>query len=257
MIICFSGTGNSRYIAEYLSNITGDSVVMLTGTLLTEPEKHILSAAGEKRIIWIFPTHSWGVPPMVANAIRCIGVINGEQSRHYMITTCGDDIGMCHEMWRKLIVKRGWISASAFSVIMPNTYVAFPGFDTDATDIEKSKISAAKSRVEEIAEYILGESVIDNVTQGRMPCIKTRLIYPLFVKNLMSPSRFTVNDDSCIGCGQCALGCPTGNIRIIDGKPNWGDTCTMCLRCYHVCPGHSIEYGRFTKNKKQYRTLIH
>lgn len=257
MIICFSGTGNSKYVAECLSAITGDAVVMLNGELLLHPADHTLSTAGDKRIIWIFPTHSWGVPPIVAQVIRQITIDGGDSLPHFMVTTCGDDIGLCHKMWHKLIDCRGWKSASAFSVIMPNTYVAFPGFDTDPTEVEKYKINASESRVGEIARLILAESRVDDVEQGIMPFVKTRLIYPLFIKTLMSPSKFTVNSGSCIGCGQCASGCPTDNISIVDGKPSWNDNCTMCMRCYHICPRHSIEYGKLTKNKKQYRTLIH
>ena len=48
------------------------------------------------------------------------------------------------------------------------------------------------------------------------------------------------------------------NIRDIlsqqaDGRPEWSDHCTQCLACFHICPVNAIQYGKFTKEKKQYR----
>ena len=69
MIIYFSGTGNSRFVAERLGGILGDNVfemLYLTDELLSE-----------QRIIWVFPTYSWGVPPVVKNVISKINIDSG------------------------------------------------------------------------------------------------------------------------------------------------------------------------------------
>jgi ferredoxin/flavodoxin len=40
----------------------------------------------------------------------------------------------------------------------------------------------------------------------------------------------------CNGCGLCARECPTGNIRLQDGKPVYAYRCCLCLRCIYHCP---------------------
>lgn len=50
--------------------------------------------------------------------------------------------------------------------------------------------------------------------------------------------------DDCDGCGECYRRCPTGHIRMIDGRPDWGKPCLMCAQCGTVCPRDAIRYGR-------------
>lgn len=42
------------------------------------------------------------------------------------------------------------------------------------------------------------------------------------------------------------------NIKVTD-RPVWGDNCTQCLACYHICPVHAVEYGKVTAKKGQYK----
>ena len=39
MIICFTGTGNTRHIADILQDILGDELVRLAPGLMSNPEK--------------------------------------------------------------------------------------------------------------------------------------------------------------------------------------------------------------------------
>ena len=107
MIICFSGTGNSAAVASRLSVLLDDeSLVLLRGEILTG-EKPALTLKGE-RIIWVFPTYSWGVPPVVADFIGRVEIAGADNVPHFMVTTCGDDIGRTDRMWQRLIGMRGW-----------------------------------------------------------------------------------------------------------------------------------------------------
>ncbi|MBR5116112.1 MAG: 4Fe-4S binding protein [Lachnospiraceae bacterium] len=48
----------------------------------------------------------------------------------------------------------------------------------------------------------------------------------------------------CDGCGICAKKCPTGHIKMIDGRPDWGKPCLMCAQCGDVCPKGAIAFGK-------------
>lgn len=251
MIILFSGCGNTAAVAATLSGLSGDEVVRLTPDMLRADASTPRLAATGTRIVWAFPTYSWGVPPVVRRFMHRVEFEGASTLPHLMLTTCGDDIGDCAAMWRHDIAARGWKAGRAFSVQMPNTYVTMRGFDVDAPDIAHAKVEAMPAKVAEIAAS-LDIPGPDMTVRGSWPRFKTRIIYPWFVRMDMSPRPFHATD-ACIGCGACQRRCPMENITIAaDGKPRWGADCAFCLGCYHVCPVKAVAYGRSTRGKGQW-----
>ncbi|MDE6311346.1 MAG: EFR1 family ferrodoxin [Muribaculaceae bacterium] len=257
MIIYFSGTGNSRAVARRLSGNLGDKLYEISGKRATSPsEAEILTIESDapERVVWVFPTYSWGVPPVVQ---RFMTEVRAKESfakaQHWMVTTCGDDMGLADGMFRRLLRKRGWKTAeAAFSVIMPNTYTLMKGFDVDQRSIARTKLAAMPSTVDRIAAMIDGKEKAENMlVRGGFPWIKTKIVFPWFRKYEMSPKPFHYTA-ACTACGKCARSCPLDNIRMGSDGPEWGTDCALCLRCYHICPQHAVAYGKTTDGKGQY-----
>lgn len=274
MIIYFSGTGNSRYVAEGLQErIDAGELYELTGDRLLNPQKQLLRAADEELILWVFPTYSWSVPPVVLRFIDKVRFKGAEHARHYMVCTCGDDMGRADDRWRHHIGRRGWTPRGAFSVIAPNNYLCMKGFDLDSPQVEQQKIEAIPARLDEIVAKINRKFSDGDLTRGSIPWLKTNVAYYWFMANKMSPLPFHADPERCTSCGLCARSCPLENITMqpasnpsmqkapgehgveksIQTLPAWGPVCTMCLRCYHRCPSRAIDYGNFTLGKGQYK----
>ena len=251
MIMYFSGTGNTRHCALTLAGLLGDSVHELSPAELLAPEATEFDLAGE-RIVWAFPTYSWGMPPVVARFIakaRFGKNICG--AKHYMLTTCGDDMGYTDSQWRRLMKRRNLTAAGAYTVIMPNTYTLMKGFDVDSPEVAKAKVEASAERLEAIAKAI-EEGGEDMPVRGSFPWVKSAVVYPWFVRFAMSPKPFHATG-GCTACGHCSRICPMANISAdSDGTPHWGKNCALCLRCYHACPRHAVAYGKSTDGKGQY-----
>lgn len=245
MIALFSATGNSRLVATALVPLLGNETIT---PILTLDDSQV---EGQNRIIWVFPVHAWGVPGIIEEVISRLAF--SPDTEHYMVATCGDDIGRTDLIWRRLIKSRGGNPIGAFSVQMPNTYVLLPGMDTDSDNVEAAKLLDAPARIRFIAKAIRHRMAITDVRPGAAPGLKSGLLRAFFRRFLMSPRPFHADVTRCTGCGSCARSCPLANISIdADRHPQWGDRCATCLACYHVCPTHAVAYGNRTKKKGQY-----
>lgn len=250
MIFYFSGTGNSKHVAEQLAAMLGERLVAIAEAV-AEGTYTFALAEGES-VGWVFPTYSWGPAPVAADFASRVQLQGCCAHTYcYMVTTCGDEVGETVTMFAKSL---GNISLkAAFSVQMPNNYILLPGFDVDDKALERSKVEASAARIKAVAEAIAAKREIIDVVVGPWRRLKSRLIYPLFRRFAMSDKAFAANADVCTRCGLCARECPAKNITLDGGSlPRWHGNCTMCLSCIHRCPVRAIEYGKATCSKGRY-----
>ena len=156
MIVYFSGTGNTRHCAAQLSRLTGDELFELGPDELSRPGDILLDTS-DGHIVWAFPTYAWGVPPVMERFMS--EVVLGEKamsSRHYMLTTCGDDMGYTDRQWRKIMLARGLDVAGAYAVVMPNTYTLMPGFDVDSRELAHKKMEESRGRIAQTVALLCG-----------------------------------------------------------------------------------------------------
>ena len=250
MIFYFSGVGNSAWVARRLAEQLQDQVLPIAEEIRTA--KAYTLAPGE-RVGFVFPVYGWEPPKIVLDFVRKMKLSQSPEYL-YFVCTCGDDTGKTADVFMSAIKKKGWKCQASYSVLMPDTYVCLPGFDIDGEDELKRKEANAVARVDYIAGELSRRVVMDKhgCFEGAFPKVKTYVLGGLFRKFLMSPKPFHATD-ACVSCGLCEKRCPVHNIRLVEGKPQWGDDCTMCLACYHACPQHAIHYGSRTKNKGQYK----
>lgn len=240
MIYYFSGTGNSKWIAQEIAKGTNDTAVNIIDLLKTG-EKQPAVKNGENIGI-VFPVYSWQAPEIVVKFAKTIKY--DESNFIYAICTCGEEIGLAIKKLAKNIKVD-----SGYSVVMPNNYLL--GFSIDSEEIVKKKIDNARNLLPEIIENINKKEMIFDIHTGKMCGLKSNLVWFLFNKFGRGTKAFKA-EDSCVSCGLCEEICPTGCIKLVDGKPVWGKDCQVCLACINHCPEKAIQYGNGTKNKGRY-----
>lgn len=253
MIFYFSGTGNTRWAAESIARSTGERLLFIPEEIQGDCQ---YTLDNDERIGFCFPVHGWQPPGIVRRFISKLNIPNATGHYCFALCTCGDNIGETITILNKDLGKRGLHADSAFSLIMPETYVCLPFMYTDTKEREKEKIEAAGKELEHIAPIIARRTRgVELLTKGATPRIYSYIIGGYFNKRMITDKPFRVDESKCIGCGACVKICPTNNITGAKGViPRWkhNGECTCCLACYHHCPRHAIDYGERTKKRGQY-----
>ena len=263
MIFYFSATGNTRWAAYKIQHATKERLVYIPDAIRKQDFSYTLLP--DERIGFVFPVHGWRPPKLVRNFIGKLHINSNSKKKPYCyaLITAGDDTGytidyLNNDMSANLSLRDAGISQvdSAFSLIMPESYVGLPFMDTDNQQNEKEKKQKSSTRLQCDLEKIFNreENVFD-LDLGRWPWINSHIIGSIFVNHLITDAPFHVSADRCVKCGICSNTCPVDNIKGGHGlMPEWKHTgdCLTCFNCYHHCPKHAIEYGKRTKNKGQY-----
>lgn len=252
MILYYSGTGNSRFVAERLAQKLGEEVQNIESLTIL----NTLSPWGrtERGVGLVFPVYAWGVPHIVQTFIeQHLARLCDSNTYLYAVITCGDDVGFVDRELQQILRHTLQREADAiFSIQMTETYICLPGFDVDKEPVARKKVGKAMERLEQLAQRIKQREATIDVYRGPIPHIYHYVLRPIFRRWLMTDRYFHVDASRCTGCGLCAKACPAHDIRLTDGLPQWqNDTCEQCLRCLHHCPTRAIDWGRFTDGKAQ------
>ncbi len=244
MIIYFSGTGNSRYIAKRIADGLGDEAISLNDKIKkkdTEP----IEVNG--RLIIVTPTYAWRIPRIVNDWIKSTKLSNVKGV--WFVMSCGGEIGNAAKFNRELCDEKGFDYMGSAQVLMPENYIAL--FDTPSVDEARKIANEAEPIIDKIIKAISDGKEFpkprNNTYDRFMSAPVNKVFYPLCVK----AKAFHTNE-KCVGCGKCAELCPLNNISLKNGKPIWGNDCTHCMACISYCPTGAIEYGKKSAKKPRY-----
>ncbi len=253
MIFYISCTGNTKWAVEVLQNKISERIVDIAKAVETDCK---YSLEKGERIGFCFPVHGWRPPKIVRQFIKKLCIEYAYKHYCYAVCTAGDNIGETIDILRNDLAEREIRLDSAFSLIMPESYVGLPFMDVDTSENETRKKEKSKDDLERFVKAITLKQVgIEELELGKWKRTNSRVLGSLFVRYLITDKPFRVTEDKCIKCGKCAAACPIGNVLWQkDSVPIWrvNGTCMSCFACYHHCPTHAIEYGSRTKNKGQY-----
>ena len=242
MIIYFTGTGNSQYVADKLAAATGDTSLNLFERIRNRDYSPMDSA---KPWVLVCPAYAWRVPRLLEDWLRKAHFTGSNQL--YFVMTCGDSIAGAGKYAEELCNEMGMTYMGIVPVVMPENYVAmFPVPDRD----ESVKIiEAAEQSISEAAACI---SKTEPFRTGNGSKLMSSIINGVFYTFLVKDKKFYTTD-ACTGCGHCETVCPLRNITVTDGTVKWNGNCTHCMACICKCPQEAIEYGKASLGKWRYQ----
>ena len=244
MIFYFSGTGNSLYAAKRISDYIGEPLVNMAAAMHDNAE--IKLSPGETAG-FVFPLYAWSAPKIVFDFIKKIDI---EGHYTFAVATYGQNIGR----FDKFFEQAGIYLNSAFSLNMPNNYIMI----WDKTRQEQC-LAEADKRLEKICDAVYHRQEVTDI-QCVLNGKRVREALTAFAPSMNAQWSSTLDDvsdfyvtDDCIGCGTCEKVCNGRTIKLMNGKPVWGDNCTKCFACLHLCPRQAIQFGQYTVGAGRYK----
>ena len=244
MILYFSGTGNSAYVARRIGAAVGDETVDLFERLRDGDVSELTS---DRPFVVVCPTYAWRIPRMVQRWLEHTPLTGNDAV--YFVMTCGDSIGNAPAYLKKLCQAKRMTYMGCSEIVMPENYIAM--FTTPDGEEAARIIAAAEPKIDQAAEAIAAGKPLPQRTASLVGRLCSGIVNDVFYPVFVSAKKFRVAED-CVGCGRCAVVCPMKNVVIKDGRPVWGDSCTHCMACICRCPQEAIEYGSHSKGLPRY-----
>ena len=248
MIFYFSGTGNSKHIAEKISNSTGERLIYMSEDIIWQNEVYEIDKY--EKIGFVFPIYWYSIPTIVEKFIKKMTLAGYEKQYVYAIATYGIAAGYAMNRLMKILENKKLKLNSIFGVKMVDNYVV--GYNVKSKDKQKKILSGAEVEIDKIISMIEQEKNIEYIKKGAIAFV-TPLTGFAYRKAKHTDKFFATN--ACNGCRQCERECPCNVIHMEDGKPIWEGNCTFCLKCINGCRQSAIQYGKFTEKRDRYQYI--
>lgn len=249
MILCFSGTGNSAFVADALAERLGDQVVSLNDVLRARKTAPRFASEDGKPFVVVFPIYAWRMPDPVADLLRRAAFTGSNQV--YFVATMGADHGAAGAYLEQLAAQIGLTYRGLAGVVMPDNCIWL--FDMPAPEKARATIRAALPAIDAVAEKIQAGAILEDAERGKLASkLKSSgALHALFGGMIISDKAFRVSD-ACVGCGQCANVCPMDNIELVESKPVFAGGCCACYGCIQRCPQRAIDIKGRTEKRGRY-----
>ena len=237
-LFCFSGSGNSYWVATTLAELLGDTLVVMIPSLL---ETDDASLPLSEQVGIIYPVYKGFPPNLVTHFVEGILAKQDLIQSFFQIATYSLASSWAIYAMEQSLFGIGITPSYSARLRLVNTYA--PLFATP----EQKKVTAiyakAKERLKKIATEIEGETIS---LRPRAPFgrLATKLLMHPIQRSLMDAAERFIVTDACDGCGICYRICPSHNITLVDERPSWDRVCSGCLGCYHRCPTGAITFTK-------------
>ena len=244
MILYFTGTGNSRYIAKRIAEALGDELLSMNDRIKAGDCSPV---ASDERLVIVTPTYAWRIPRIVWDHLAETDFPCARQA--WFVMTCGSEIDNAAKYNRTLCQERQLTYMGTAQIIMPENYIAM--FNAPQAEEARQIVANAEPDIERVISAIAANQAFTPPRNNLYDRFMSGPVNPIFSSFFVKANAFTVGD-ACTGCGQCAKLCPTNNITIQNGEPVWGGDCTHCMACICHCGTEAIEYGKKSLGKPRY-----
>lgn len=246
MVLYFSATGNTEFIAQEIARRTGDECINLLECIKMDDHSPLHS---EKPFIICAPVYVCEIPRFMSKYLKA-QTFTGSRDV-YFIFTSGGYAGISGVLTKAMFRKKKMNYLGHAEFTMPRNYVANDSYPMLERAEAEKRILDSYRRLDGVCADISARKQLKARHVFLLESIITLPFNPIWCKWKLTAKEFYAKD-SCSGCGKCVKLCPLNNIRLSEKKPIWGTACTHCMACIGNCPKDAIEYGTISQGKDRY-----
>ncbi len=246
MILYFSATGNTEYIAWELARRLDDECINLLDRVKQEDYSVLHS---DKPFIICAPVYVCEMPRFMSAYLKRQTFTGNNDV--YFIFTSGGYCGISGQLAKWMMRKKKMNYRGHAEFKMPRNYVANDAYPMLSKEEVEDRILKSHEKIASVVADIQAGNKLTARHIFLFETIITVPFNPVWCKLKLLAKDF-YSTEQCIGCGKCVKLCPLNNIELENGKPVWNENCTHCMACIGNCPTQAIEYGTITQDKEQY-----
>ena len=244
MIIYFSGTGNSKFVAEYLADKLKDDIISLNNVIKNNEK---LVCTSEKPYIIVAPIYAWRLPALVEQMLTNSDLQGNKKV--YCVATMGENSGNADKYTEKIFTEKGMTFTGFTGVAMQNNYLLMEKMPDDS--VINEQISEIIPKLSLIAEKVNAGDELIKDDKTPFPSFMSGVINWGFNNFMLKNQKYSVNE-RCILCGKCIEVCSTNNIIQESNTIVFNNKCMACFACLHRCPMEAINIEGKTEDKGRY-----
>ncbi|NJK84654.1 MAG: 4Fe-4S binding protein [Bacteroidales bacterium] len=248
LVYYFSGTGNSRNVAIWLSDIAREKGMEIRVLNLAEIDRiNVEKPDPDALIAFISPVHGFNYPPVMLYFIMRFP--KGRNKILLMNTRAGMLInkwitpglsGIAFYFSALLLRLKGYSIQAMYPVDLPSNWISVhPGLNQPTIEFLHTKM---KEKIKKFAEKVFaGKKDFGSLKEiiQDMAISPIALAYFFIGRFVFAKTYFASKD--CNNCNLCVKACPVKAIKIINNRPFWTFNCESCMKCMSHCPKNAIE----------------
>ena len=246
MILYFSATGNTEYIAQELARRLGDECVDLLERIKKEDHSPLHS---DRPFVICAPVYVCEMPRFMSKYLKEQSFTGSKDV--YFVFTSGGYCGVSGPLAKSIFRKKGMNYRGHAEFKMPRNYVANDAYPMLPPEEVEERILSAREMLDPVAADILAGNRLTARHVFLLEILITVPFNPVWSKFKLQAKDFYATEN-CSGCGKCVRLCPLNNITLQEKVPVWGGRCSHCMACIGNCPTRGIEYGTVTQTKQPY-----
>ena len=244
MILYYSASGNSEYIAKLLAEQLEDECLDLTERIKKHDYAKVIS---QKPFIVCSPVYICDMPCFLREYIKRLP-FRGCREIYYVFTDAGY-AGSAGDSAEKLTKRKDMFFKGWAEVKMPSNHVVSKKHEPKTPEECIRLIKEATAEAGRIGEKISQGCTLKS---RHVLMVEKAVALPFAMMRSKQSTKGFHATDKCLACGKCTKVCPMNNIRIENGKPVWESPCAHCMACILNCPRDAVEYGEITQGRNKY-----